>query len=145
MSFKNVDIEAGLRRIADRRIEEAMREGKFSNLAGHGKPLDIEDMPAEEDARLMWWALRLMRQNDFTPDEVRWRKAVDLLRVKLDKAKSEPAVRAVVGEINALVHRINTLGTNALKAPFAPVSEADALARFRARTFAGGGAPPDAS
>ena len=145
MSLKDVDFEAAFRRVADRRIEEAMREGKFDNLPGAGKPLDLEPLPADENARAMWWAVRLMKQNDFTPDEVRWRKAVDLLRVKLDKAKSEPAVRAVVGEINALVHRINTLGTNALKAPFAPVSEADALARFRARTFAGGGAPPDAS
>ena len=34
MSFKNVDIESALRRLAERRIEEAMREGKFDNLAG---------------------------------------------------------------------------------------------------------------
>jgi hypothetical protein len=83
MSFKKVDIESAMRRFADRRIEEAMREGKFDNLAGAGKPLDLEPMPTNEDARLVWWALRVLRQNDFTPDEVRWRKQLDGLRDSL--------------------------------------------------------------
>jgi hypothetical protein len=55
VSLKNVDIECALRRIADRRIEEAMREGKFDNLPGAGKPLNLEPMPAEENARMTWW------------------------------------------------------------------------------------------
>jgi hypothetical protein len=42
MSLKNIDIESALRRVADRRIEEAMREGKFDNLPGRGQPLDLE-------------------------------------------------------------------------------------------------------
>ncbi len=33
MSLKDIDIESALRRLADRRIEEAMREGKFTNPA----------------------------------------------------------------------------------------------------------------
>ena len=40
MSLKNVDITSALRRLADRRIEDAMKEGKFDNLSGAGKPLD---------------------------------------------------------------------------------------------------------
>jgi hypothetical protein len=55
MSLKDVDITWALRRLADRRIEDAMKEGKFDNLAGKGQPLDLEPMPAEENARLMWW------------------------------------------------------------------------------------------
>ncbi len=34
MSFKHLDVENALRRVADRKIEEAMREGKFDNLPG---------------------------------------------------------------------------------------------------------------
>jgi hypothetical protein len=52
VSLKNVDIESALRRIADKRIEEAMREGKFDNLPGTGKPLNPDPMPAEENARM---------------------------------------------------------------------------------------------
>jgi len=40
MSLKHVDIESAMRRLAERRIETAMEEGKFDNLAGKGKPLD---------------------------------------------------------------------------------------------------------
>src|SRR5687768_7760291 len=99
MSLKNVDIESALRRLADRRIEEAMREGKFDNLPGMGQPLVLEPMPAEENARLMWWAIKLMRNADFTPDEVRLRKQVDTLRDELAAAASEQRVVYLVAAI----------------------------------------------
>ena len=131
MSFKNVDIENAMRRLADMRIEEAMREGKFDNLAGMGEPLDLEPMPAEENARMTWWALKLLRQNNFTPDEVRWRKAIDHLKARLAAAADEPAVCRIVGEINDLVHKINTLGTNALPSGVVPLCEETERQRFR--------------
>lgn len=55
MSLKHVDMEAALRRLAEKRIEDAMEEGKFDNLPGRGKPLDLEPLPADENARMMWW------------------------------------------------------------------------------------------
>src|SRR5436305_3818543 len=75
--LQNVDLISAMRRLADKRIEEAMREGKFDNLQGAGRPLNLEPMPAEENARMTWWALRILKQNDVVPDEVRWRKSVD--------------------------------------------------------------------
>jgi hypothetical protein len=42
-----VDFDAAFRRLADRRIEEAMREGKFDNLPGRGKPIELDPMPAD--------------------------------------------------------------------------------------------------
>jgi hypothetical protein len=140
MSLKHVDIESALRRLADRRIEEAMREGKFDNLAGKGKPLNLEPMPADENARLMWWALRLMRNADYTPDEVRIRKQIDGLKDELPKAKTEAKVVALVTAINAAVRNLNTLGTNAIPTPVAPVSLEVERQRFRERMDA---AEPD--
>src|SRR5258706_6422834 len=115
MNLSHIDIEAGLRRLADRRIEDAMREGKFDNLPGAGQPLELEDMPAEENARLMWWAIRLLKQNDFIPDEVRWHKALDRLRGTLNRLTDEKQLPALVEQMNEIVHKINTLRTNALK------------------------------
>jgi hypothetical protein len=138
MSLKDVDIENALRRLADRRIEEAMREGKFDNLAGMGQPLELEPMPAEENARLMWWAIKLMRNADFTPDEVRLRKQLDTLRDELAAAKTEQRVVYLVAAINAAVKRVNTLGTNAINNAVAPVSLEHERRRFRER--AGGAA-----
>ena len=137
MSLLNhVDLESALRRLAERRIEDAMREGKFDNLAGAGKPLELEPAPADENARLMWWALRILRNNDVVPDEVRWRKRIDGLKELLGRAHDERSVRLLVARINELVHQLNTLGTNAMNLGVAPVSIDIELSRLRERTAA---------
>ena len=119
--MKDVDLDSALRRLAEKRIEEAMREGKFDNLPGMGKPIELEPMPAEENARALWWAIRIMRQNDYTPEEVRWRKLVDGLRARLDHLLDEAKLEAMVLEINRWIYKINTLGTNAMKTGLAPL------------------------
>ena len=136
MSFKHVDMESALRRLAERRIEEAMREGKFDNLAGAGKPLDLEPMPADENARMTWWMLRIMKGANFTPDEVRWRRQIDVLKDELLKATTERRVEVLVKSINGLVHQLNTLGTNAINIAVARVSVEAELQRLRERLAA---------
>jgi hypothetical protein len=133
MGFQHIDMTAALRRLADRRIEEAMKEGKFDNLAGAGKDLVLDDMPADENARLMWWCLRILRNNDYTPDEVRWRKIIDSLKDRLPLINDEKRLRETVGQINELVQKLNTLGTNALISGVAPVSLEDELDALRVR------------
>ena len=134
MTLKHVDIENALRRLADKRIEDAMKEGKFDNLASAGAPLELDPAPVEENARMTWWALRIMRQNDFTPDEVRWRKALDYLRDQLERLPDESRLEAIVAQINDLVRRINTLGTNAINLPVVAVDLEAERARLRERT-----------
>src|SRR5438045_8105836 len=131
MSSKNVDIESAMRRLADKRIEDAMREGKFDNLQGAGKPLDLEPIPADEGARLMWWALRILKNNDVMPHEVQWRKSIDHLKAKLAEARDERRVAELVTQVNELVRKVNTLGTNALKSPVAPMELEAELVEFR--------------
>jgi hypothetical protein len=80
MSLKHIDMESAIRRLADKRIEDAMKEGKFDNLAGAGQPLDLEPMPAEENARMVWWTVRLLRQNGCTDLAVKWSKSADTTR-----------------------------------------------------------------
>jgi hypothetical protein len=122
MSLKHVDLESALRRLADRRIEEAMREGKFDNLAGAGKPLDLEPMPADENARMTWWMLRILKGGNFTPDEVRLRRQIESLKEQLATATTEQRVDVLVTTINGLVKQLNTLGTNAINLAVSPVS-----------------------
>jgi hypothetical protein len=137
MGLNNVDIESALRRLADRRIEDAMKEGKFDNLSCAGQPLDLEPMPAEENARLTWWALRILKNNGFTPEEVRWRKAIDHLRARLEEVTEEADVVRIITQANELVRKVNTLGTNALNSPVAPLDQRLYLERLRARREAG--------
>jgi hypothetical protein len=131
MSLKNVDVESALRRIADRRIEEAMREGKFDNLPGAGKPLNLEPIPAEENARMTWWMLRILHKNDFTPDEVRLRKSIETLKEQLSHLNDPRKLPPLVARINQLVHKLNTLGTNAIDLAVTPIDLETEQARLR--------------
>jgi hypothetical protein len=137
MGLQHVDIGSVLRRLAEKRIEDAMKEGKFDNLPGAGKPLELEPMPADENARLTWWALRILKQNDVTPDEVRWRKAIDHLKAKLDTASDESELERIVAKVNDLVRKVNTLGTNALKAPVTCLDVKEEKQRLIGRLAAG--------
>lgn len=137
MALKDVDLESALRRLAERRIEEAMREGKFDNLPGAGQPIELEPLPADENARAMWWALKVLRQNNVVPEEVRWRKMIDQLKARLAGARDESSVRSLVAQINGLVRQLNNLGTNAINLGVGAVSLEDALANFHRRQPAG--------
>jgi hypothetical protein len=134
MSFKHIDVQEVLRRMAERQIEDATQEGKFDNLPGAGKPIELEPMPAEEDARMTWWAIRILKGNNVTPDEVVWRKRIDVMKAELAETRQEPRVRALVQQINALVYKLNTLGTNALQSAVCGVELDAELRRLRERT-----------
>jgi len=83
MNFKNVDMGQVLRRLADRRIEEAMEEGKFDKIEGMGQPLDLEPAPADENAKALWWAVRLFRKNNVLGDAMK-QEALRRTRVEGD-------------------------------------------------------------
>src|SRR5216117_2619903 len=133
MSLKTVDIGSAMRRLADKRIEDAIAEGKFDNLQGAGKPLELEPMPADEGARIMWWALRILKQNDVIPEEIVWRKAIEHLKGRLLQARDEQHVVQMVTQINTLVYKVNTLGTNALKTGVAAMDIEAERQAFRER------------
>jgi hypothetical protein len=62
--MKHDDLSAAMQRLAEHRIEQAIRQGKFDNLPGAGQPVNLDDMPADENARMIWWALRMMRSGE---------------------------------------------------------------------------------
>jgi hypothetical protein len=53
------------RLIAERKIEEAMAEGAFEDLAGSGRPLSLDDDPFVDPSLRM--AHRLLKNNGFAP------------------------------------------------------------------------------
>jgi hypothetical protein len=136
MSLRNVDLDSALRRLAERRIEDAMKEGKFDNLQGSGEPIELEPAPAEENARLAWWALRILRHNDVIPDEVRMRKELDGLKSQLAQLLEEARLPMLIARINALVYKINTLGTNAMKSGVVGIDLETERRRFHQRRSA---------
>jgi len=131
VGLRDIDFDSVFRRLADKRVEDAMAEGKFDNLPGKGEPIEIDEAPADENVRATWWALRILKQNDFVPDEVRWRKAVDRLKGDLFKETDPAAARRLCEQINLLVHKLNTMGTNAIRLAVTPVDVEEEVSRRR--------------
>jgi hypothetical protein len=92
-----------LRRLAEEKIQEAIRKGEFDNLPGAGKPLppdDLEHVP--EELRMSY---KLLKNAGFLPEEMQLRKEMltlsDLLaacrddteRTKLQKELSLKKLR----------------------------------------------------
>ncbi len=131
--FKHVDMSSALRRMADRKIEEAIQNGKFDHLEGAGKPLELEPMPADENARLAWWAIRLLRKNDVIPDEFKYRKAIDVLLSQIRQASSSEQLHVLVPQANEMIRRLNTLGTNVVQHGYSPLDLGSELARLKVK------------
>lgn len=135
MGLKDVDLVAAMRRLAEKRIEDAIEEGKFDNLPGAGRPLELDPAPADEDARATWWALRILRNANVTPDEFRYRRTIIALRGRIARCRSEAEIRPLVSEHNEMVRRLNTMGTNAVRdsdaRQFAPLDEEAEIRRLR--------------
>jgi hypothetical protein len=68
--------------IVEKLIREAQAQGKFSRLAGHGRPLKLDqaDESAEE-----WAAHHLLRNNGFRPD---WLEEDLALRAEVEQARA---------------------------------------------------------
>jgi hypothetical protein len=90
--------------LIDRQIREAQERGEFDNLPGAGKPLPGHGEEYDEE----WWIKDLVRREKITgalPASLLLRRDVeDLMRVVATK-KSEPAVRAVVVDLNERIVR----------------------------------------
>jgi hypothetical protein len=130
------DFDNALQRLAERRIEEAMREGKFDHLPGSGQPLDLDAMPVDENARMIWWAMRLMKNERPTPQQVAACARIEALKGELAVATTEARVRVLVGAINALVAEIEAAGRGVRTSPVAPLDVAGELWRLGRRRWA---------
>ncbi len=70
-------------RIIEQKIREAREGGKFDNLRGQGRPLNLDDNPFEDPA---WQAANhLLKENGFRPD---WLEDDVALREKLAQARA---------------------------------------------------------
>ncbi len=123
------------RSLVERRIQEAMDRGEFDNLPGAGKPLHLDEPPPVNSD--LWWALRILRQANFVPDEVRWRKEIDDLRARMHTARGEDELRQVIHRINELILKLNTMGTNRIPTTLTTFDEERLIAEFRSRRSGG--------
>ncbi len=94
-------------RIAEDRIEEAIKDGKFNSLAGEGKPLDLSDdehIPPE-----MRLAFRIMKNAGVSPIEVSLRKEINDLKEELKKAQTQQQRAKLEKEIGWMCLRMSMM------------------------------------
>ena len=71
----------------EQKIREAMERGEFDDLAGKGKPLDLDAyFNTPEDLRM---AYSILKSNDFVPEEVEIFKEIAQLQTKLETTTNE--------------------------------------------------------
>jgi hypothetical protein len=71
----------------EQKIREAMERGEFDDLAGKGKPLDLDAyFNTPEDLRM---AYSILKSNEFVPEEVEIFREIAELQTKLEAATDE--------------------------------------------------------
>ena len=94
-------------RIANNKIDEAIKEGKFDNLPGQGKPLDLSDdehIPPE-----MRLAFRIMKNAGVSPIEVSLRKELNNLKEELKHTHSQEQRTKLEREIGWMCLRMSMM------------------------------------
>jgi hypothetical protein len=95
------------RRIAERKICEAMEEGLFENLPGKGKPLDFEDETwLPEDLRV---AYRVLKNAGHIPREIELRKEIINLKGLIDTMDDNKERLKKVRELNFKIMNLNMM------------------------------------
>jgi hypothetical protein len=95
------------RRIAERKICEAMEEGLFENLPGKGKPLDFEDETwLPEDLRV---AYRVLKNAGHIPREIELRKEIINLKGLIDNIDDNKERLKKVRELNFKIMNLNMM------------------------------------
>jgi hypothetical protein len=84
-----------LHRLAEQKIEEAVREGLFDNLPGRGRPLELEDLSrVPSELRASWI---LLKTHGFLPPELEarkeWLRLEDLLAACTDPGERDEHAR----------------------------------------------------
>ena len=87
-----------LEKVLEEQIRRAIDEGKFDNLKGAGKPLNLDDYFATpEDIRAGY---TLLKNNDFVPPEVELLRETGILREKIKNSRDENEKKALNKQLN---------------------------------------------
>ena len=64
-------------KLVEERLQEAFAEGKFANLPGRGKPLDLEEDPLADPA--LWMARHILRNSGMSLPWIEERRRIEEL------------------------------------------------------------------
>lgn len=101
-----------IERLAEQRILEAQRKGEFENLAGKGKPLDIEDLSSlPEDLRM---AYHVLKNAHILPPEAELLRDIHILEDLLKHVEDEGERRSLARSLQWKMIRLDLLKRRSL-------------------------------
>lgn len=96
-----------LQLIAERKIQEAIRNGELDNLPGKGKPLILEDdSGVPEDLRL---AYKILKNADCLPPELQLKKEIVTLREMLSGLEDVEEKYRIMRRLNFQILKLNMM------------------------------------
>jgi hypothetical protein len=96
-----------IERLAEQRILEAQRNGEFDDLAGKGKPLELEDHSSiPEDLRM---AYHLLKNANVLPPEAELLKDIHILEDLLKHVEDEGERKALAKSLRWKVIRLDMM------------------------------------
>ena len=94
-------------KIAERRIQEAMKDGAFDDLPGRGKPLALErDSHVPEDLRM---AYKILKNAGYVPPEIALRKEIAKTEELLAGMEDTEARYRQLKKLNFLIMKLNMM------------------------------------
>jgi len=94
-------------KIAERRIQEAMKDGAFNDLPGRGKPLALErDSRMPEDVRM---AYKILKNAGYVPPEIALRKEIAKTEDLLAGMEDTEARYRQLKKLNFLIMKLNMM------------------------------------
>jgi hypothetical protein len=99
------NIFEAFQKIAEKKIREAMDDGQFDNLAGKGKPLQLEDdRHIPQDIRL---AHKILKNAGCLPPELELRKEILSIEELLDGVRDTKEKYRQIKKLNYLIMKLN--------------------------------------
>lgn len=96
-----------LEKIAESRIQEAMRDGAFDNLVGRGEPLVLtEDTDIPPELRM---AYKILKMADCLPPELELQKQIITLKDMMAGLPDEAAKLQQMRRLNFLTMKLNMM------------------------------------
>jgi len=94
-------------RLAEQRIQEAMKRGEFDNLPGKGKPLELEDLShVPEELRL---AYKILKNAGFLPPEVELLREIRTVEDLIEHMEDEEHRYRQIRRLNYLIMKLNQI------------------------------------
>lgn len=92
-------------RLAEQRIQEAIKNGEFDNLPGKGKPIELEDLShVPEELRL---AYKVLKNAGFLPPEVELLKEIKTVEDLIEHMEDEEHRLRQIKRLNYLIMKLN--------------------------------------